>query len=374
MTYVRVMSKDEKSDSNAISTISRREALSGVAIAGASLSSLEFVTGEVSALPTDHVSIIQGTKLVKQGDGSHSKVKLRKEVPADWYKDLTNAKQVYGKHQSALQNRKGVTETTLSAGRFGGRNATIQVTISEKAARNAGKSVSEVRGGIPESLAAVPVKVKVIEGVPQLGGNYDYDTNPPAAGTQVATSDATGTLGGRAKKGGEWHFMTCEHLWGSNPDVLYIDYDNSEIIGDAEAWDCYDDFAALKPTNGWDTTDAIVDSDDSVSAQMSEDGIWELEANYESVHKKGWKTGHTAGTVKGIGSATVYDSSCNNRDKQVKWGDATYDFGAGDSGSLVYKPDYNGEDWAVSLGAAEADIVFGTGCFHIEDLHGYHWG
>lgn len=358
-------------------TTSRRKALAGIATAGVGLIGSQHITGKVSALPSSHVSIVQGTKLVRQNNGNFSKVKIRKEVPKDWYQNLQNAKKVYAAHQHTLQSLPGVIETTLSAGRYGGRDAVIRVTISSTRAQESGTSVSEVRGELPEMINDVPVHLKITDTVPQTGGYYDDNSDPAEVGTQVATPYLTGTLGGRALKDNDWHFMTCEHLWTeTNPGTLYVEHtDSTKIpIGDAQEWDCYDDFAALTPVNGWTTSDAIINSDNRISAQMSEDGIWDLEANYEAVYKKGWKTGYTGGVVKGIGSAIVYNNGCNNRDKQVKWGDATYDFGDGDSGSLVYKPNYNGEDWAVSLAAAQSDNVFGTGCFHIENLHGYHWG
>jgi len=163
--------------------------------------------------------------------------------------------------------------------------------------------------------------------------------------------------------------MTVEHLWTGNPDTLYR---NGDAISDAQEWDCYDDFAACRPINDWSASDYVSGTGQYIDAQMSEAGIWDLEAQGETICKTGITTDETCGAVHGIGSAIVYDSNCNNRDKQVKWGDHT-DFDPGDSGSLAYKMNYDGKDWAVSLCCCESDIVFGTGCFHIHDLHGYHW-
>ncbi len=360
---------ETKAESGEKDRVNRRSVLGALAATGVGASTSVWLTGEVGAVSSDQVTIVQGTKLIEQSDGTREVIDIKKEVPADWYYDLQQAKTAFERRNRHLLRTPGVIETTLSAGRYGGRNARIEVKLSPEAADQDGTTLDEVRGDIPTRIDGIEVKVQTIDRLPKLTNCYEHPSNPPEAGVQVETSDGWGSLGGRAYKNGHWHFMTAEHLWGSNPDVLYIDGD---IIGDSEDWDCWDDFAALNPLNGWDPTDGIAGTSIYVTAQMSEDGIWDVEAAGETLSKQGARTCYTEGTCKGIGSALVYDSNCNNRDKQVKWG--TYnDIEQGDSGALVYKPNWNGHDWAVSLVAAESDIVFGTGCFHIDNLHGYHW-
>lgn len=298
-------------------------------------------------------------------------------VPSDWYNDIQHAHNVYSKENFSY--RDGVSGTTVKPGKYDGRSAIIEVQLSTPEIEQMSVELDDVRGSIPESVEGVPIEV-VKTGKAKLGYyDGDYGDSPPSGVTCTSSDGGTGTLGGYMTKNGNDYFVTNHHLFDPGSAVGKKLYQGTgPAIGEVVESDCYEDFVAVIPQNGHSATREIVDSSLYTNGHYTGVGIDNLAAADKFLWKKGDRTGMTLGKVHGRGDDTVYNSNCNLRHDQVKWG-LSEAFDKGDSGSIAYRTDDDETALVAALNAAFTsywepdDHVFGTGAYKIYTKYGYGW-
>lgn len=353
----------------------RRRFVSSLVGAGFSLSAATSLTpDDVEAAAKDQVPIPYAVVPDDEKSDSPNYSSLTTNVPADWYDDLRKAEQVY--ENAGFLQQTGTVGAVLKPGKFGGRNAYIEVEIQEP---ETGEHIANVRGSIPEQVDGVPVEVSEVEERKLSNCNEDHYSSSPPAGVRCGPSSSTyGTLASPLFKNGR-HFCTNHHLFGGNPDNEKLHQASSEAIGNIVDYDCHDDFVAAEPINGYTPTRDIVDTGLHTWGHYTKTGVQNLAGNSATVHKQGVKTCHTKGSVQGIGSATSDTMNCALREDQVHWGNQG-DMGDGDSGSIAYKATgTKNRALVVCLNAGRtayvdpADYVWGTGAYHIYQQYGYGW-
>lgn len=367
--------KTEQIHNKRVSGMSRRRLMKTLTAVGFSATTAAYLTADdVKAAAGDEVPI---TYAMVWDDSEETYEPEKKMVPADWYNDLQQAHKVH--QQANFIQRPGVSGTTVKPGKYGGRNARIQVEISQKKADNDRVAIAEARGEIPESIEGVPIDV-VEAAAPELGCyENDYGDTPPA-GVHCGDDDSSGSLGAYMIKNGNEYFSTNHHILGGDPTGEHLYQYSATPIGEVVSYNCHDDYVAAKGINGHSPSRDIVDSSYYTWGHWTAAGVDDLAAQGAYAEKRGVRTCWTTGEIHGRGDAWVYDSNCVIRHDQVKWGTAVDDFYRGDSGSAAYHHYEDDKVLVVDLNAAfvpesdpSGDYVFGTGAYHIYNEYGFGW-
>ncbi len=130
----------------------------------------------------------------------------------------------------------------------------------------------------------------------------------------------------------------------------------------------------LQPSSWIDAPESV-----RVNGQLTKFGLADLVARDEELEKVGALTGHTTGRVQGIDAVTCFtDDFC--RRGQIRWG-GEMDLTDGDSGSVSYYPDPEGDDDTVLVAGFNnartwwpgQSYVWGVSAYHLTETQGYHF-
>lgn len=361
------------------SNIGRRSFISTLVGLGFSVGTASQLTiEEVRGAASDEVPIVYKRTREDPTDHTSDIIAKTKYVPADWYNDIRRAQTVHD--NGNLQNQPAVVGTTVIPGKQNGSRSVISVELSRRQANQDEITIDEAKKQIPDSLSDVPIDITVLEGLSLGCYEEDYGDYPPGGAIcHPGGSSGYGTLCAPMYDAeGNSYFSTCYHLWDSPYEKLLYQHNTdseSEAIGEVVDFSCYDDFVVASPRNGHNPYGYIVEDGPYIGGQYTKDGILDLASTNKEVSKKGVKTCHTKGSVRGIGYVAALEG-CEDRYDQVKWGTDTFD--EGDSGSPTYYDDNNdGVADALSINAGYAwasdgsEYTFGTGGYEIEDTWGY---
>lgn len=392
--------------SKRLSGMTRRQLMKVLSASGFSGFAVSHLTVEdVKAAASDQVPIVYAIAPDPDEEPSEEGASMTervKNVPADWYDDLQHALNVHEKAQ--LGNRPGVVATGVSPGDYGGQNAHIDVSISQKALQQTDEGpdhIDDVRGALPETIEGVPVET-ANTGLPELNACTDGDCNDTDFGDYVppgveCSGDDSGylTLGPRMLDGGgAKYFSTNHHAFnddGKNPygEKIYHPA-HDDPLGEVTQWDCDQDFVMAGANSDhtiqtW-TGDVECIGDRFMQGQFTKGGLSDRKAAGKKLHKIGQRTCHTSGLIQNVdGYIGNINDGCSDRYKQVFWGDEEH-AKAGDSGSPTYAPDPESNDYYLisSLHAGkipayldpsgQGGYAFGTSAYGIKDKWGFTFG
>ncbi|SEM04670.1 hypothetical protein [Haloferax larsenii] len=279
--------------------------------------------------------------------------------------------QLYGGH-------KEVISISVSAPIHGGKNATVEIDVSERGAKN-------LIGEVPEINNDVPVKVSKSEKITpdtcsaQTGDDYSLVDG----GVRVYGETGWGTLTGCAfDNDGNKRFATCNHLFegiSSGGEIWHLYHpdtsSNSNRIGEDEEAKCADDIVFFKPKNNHSPQRRVKNaSPEAVNGQWEKDGLADIQANEGKVKKMGAKTCETTGDLHAI-DATMYNYGCIPHYGQLKYGDGNTSNG-GDSGGPVYHVSPNNSDYQWIAGInnwSNSNVSGGTSSWRIKRSSTYHF-
>lgn len=367
------------------SGVSRRRLLRTIAAGvGSTATALYINSDDVEAAASDEVPIVIGFES-KDPDRPHESFgPVKKNVPADWYNDLQHARQVKAQINENFGKRPDVIGIGVVTGKYGGHSAYIEIDVLPE-------HVDTARGELPEQVDNVPIEVTA-SGVPTPDScnTYDFGSTVPG-GVQCEAGigdEPIGTLMSRLyDSSGNHRFCTAQHLFkvsGTNRtnydgEDLHHPTDAYARIGEVVSSHCYDDIVVAAPRNSHSPERRIEDASPSaVNGQFTKDGLADLDAAGENLHKIGRTTCHTSGSIKAIDWTIWSGYGCLPRDHQVKWGSGS-DSEGGDSGAAVYHENPNNSSyiWIASVDQysndGSGDYVGGTSAYSIKNQHGYHW-
>lgn len=376
----------EKIHNERVSGMGRRRFTKTLLALGFGASTAATLTAEdVKAAASDQVPIVIGYR-VSDGGATHHPVK--KNVPADWYNDYQHARQVREREGKALLENPNVKAVSVSPGKYGGRNARINVSIDAEQPATADT--------VPDTVDGVPFEVNHVGGYKlgacncPSGGNYNTwhsdDTVP--GGMKICPGNGSyGTLTGWAYRNLNEYFLICNHMYGGDGtdhqgESLYQPDCSEDALGEVERGFCSYDVMLVSPTNGHQPVTEYEDAtpSENITGYFTASGLGDISAANRQVEKYGCRTGRTNGYIEsGDGWTSFY--GCVPKTGQLEWGDNS-DFDDGDSGSLVYHAAPNSSGgfrndriWACGVaaartadwGSAVANFVWGTAAWKLKN-------
>lgn len=302
-----------------------------------------------------------------------------KEVPKEWYSELTHARQVRSKKN--FEKKPGVQSVSVLPGKYGGQSAKIRVGASEKTAEEADKHVDDILGSIPDWSEGVEIEKEEV-GIGKSVTCYDSDYgNSVPGGAKVETGDgsAYGTLSGAVYYIGYGpRFATNYHIFNEYDDVagkkMHHPESTNEAIGEIDIAGCGKDIVVAESINNHTASDEIAGTSLSVVGQYTKDGVDDLIAADKSATKNGVKSCETSGKVVASDGYIGYvDDGCGDRNYQVK---GEWTTNPGDSGSAAYRDVGGGEAKVLSMNAGTDPLngnTYGFGAYHLDDYFSIYW-
>lgn len=361
--------------SKKISGMGRRRFLETLASAGFTGAAAYLSIEDVKAASTDEVPIVVGFRSDEPKESIDSMTPVVEYVPADWYNNLQQAREVQSQFEQSIGEMEDVVGIGVEAGKTGGENASVRVNVLPG-------QKSQMLGAIPESEQGVPVEIS--EAIPPQPGacnTGDFgDTIPGGVrGISTSNSGAYGTLGSATIANGNRRFITAHHLYGrrSIRGESLFHPKRGNRIGEVVRTHCYDDFVLAAPRNGHRPTRRIEDARyPRVRGMFSRDGVTNLRRRGIRLKKVGCTSCLTSGEVKSANYTFTYGYGCIPRDGQIRWGRGRPTFTDGDSGTMIYSRAPNGNNVSWVAGNAQwyqNNAVGGTSTWSINNKHGYTW-
>ena len=359
-----------------IKSVSRRKLLATIGAAGFTATGVADVDASGTINPEgDETEIVYGFSRSDPEDMS-TYTERTKMVPSDWYVQFKRACEVH-KNINLIQ-RDAVKAIWVVAGDYGGDNSHIRVEVE--------KDSPDIKGDIPEWINDIRVDVEDwTDGGSAAGdcsdNSNDFGSSPPG-GVKCSGPDKYGTLQSALYDVSSYtsYFTTAKHLFNGRGSDVTDDYlyqpSGGQPIGNIFETHCYDDFIVADSINGHSPVSEVTDAiPNIVSGQFSADGLADLKAQGDSLHKVGVTTCKTSGKIKAIhGQTAVY--GCQPKAGQVCWGTVN-DIDNGDSGGPVYHPDPNHPTQYIMISsycngwANNPGYTFGTGAYRIKDRWDY---
>lgn len=306
-------------------------------------------------------------------------------VPAEWYASVEKAVEL--NELLAQFGFTGYLGSAVVPGDYDSATATLSVGVSSN-----GESVREMLDNLGDGVSIDIETILNVEdaedGLESLQPRYVDSVAERAVPSGVAceTPTSMATLGPALyhPDGEREFFVTAEHAFGGQLEgaTLRLPIEDGDVfdLGTVEYAHPVEDIVAvepagrLAPSNSIDTTRT-----NRVRGQLTRMGLADLVAREEELEKVGALTGHTTGRIQGIDAVTCFtDDFC--RKGQIRWG-GEMDLTDGDSGSVSFHPDPNGEEDDVLIAGFNnartwwpgQSYVWGVAAYKITDMYGYHF-
>ncbi|MDF9745217.1 hypothetical protein [Natrinema salsiterrestre] len=365
----------------------RREFVRTVASGGFAIGMARWL-GVDDFLAADDGEVPIVTALVRDDPDDPWTVRERtRYVPAEWYAAVEKAFEV--NRRLARFAFTGYLGSAVIPGDYGSGTATVSVGLSSD-----GHSVGELLGEFAEGIDIDPETIIDVEEIQDGPEAYEprfadslADGSVPS-GVACETPSSMATLGPTLyhPDSKQRFFVTADHAFGgdrdSTEDALSLPRPDDDAIelGDVVHYHPVEDVAAVEP-NGWLEPASRIDAQSRprVRGQFTKFGLADLVARDRELEKVGAMTGHTTGEIQGVDAVTCFtDEFC--RRGQIRWG-GEMDLTDGDSGSVSYHPDPEGEDGDVLVAGFNnartwwpgQSYVWGVGAYRLTEKHGYHF-
>jgi hypothetical protein len=308
-------------------------------------------------------------------------------VPADWYAAVEKAIEL--NDQLSRTAFTGYLGSAVVPGTYDSASATVSVGIS--------RDVGAIRDAIGDLSEGVSLDVETIVNVEEVEDGADFyeprmiesvvdDQVPAGVACETPSSLATLSPAIYDPDGRGEYFVTAEHAFeggsaadGASLSLPFVSNESVELGAVTRAHPV-EDVVAVEP-NGELSPSSWIDAPDPVRVrgQLTRWGLADLIARDDHLEKVGALTGHTTGRVQGFDAVTCFtDEFC--RRGQIRWG-GEMDLTDGDSGSLSYYPDPEGEDEDVlAAGFNNArtwwpgqSYVWGVAAYRVTEQYGYHF-
>ncbi|MWV38338.1 hypothetical protein [Natrialba sp. INN-245] len=369
------------------SGMDRREFLRTVATSGYAVG-VAHLLGVEDFLGVDDGEVPIVTALVRDDPDDPSSLRERtRSVSAEWYAAVEKAFEL-----NELLARVGFTGYLGSAvvpGDYDSATASVSIGVSSE-----GQSIPEM---IEEFADEVSIDTEGIIRLERMEDGPDFteprlmerlpDGDVPS-GFACETPSSVATLAPAL-----YHpnangplFATAEHAFKSTStldgETLGLPIGSGETLelGTVVQSHPIEDVAVVEPNGGVLPSSRIVaPSVARVRGQYTKYGLADLIARDEELEKVGALTGHTTGRIQGIDAVTCFtDDFC--RRGQIRWG-GEMDLTDGDSGSVSYHPDPEGEDGDVLIAGFNnartwwpgQSYVWGVSAYRLTEQHGYHF-
>ncbi len=360
----------------------RTAASGGFAVGVASVLGVE----DFLAADDDEVSIT--TALVRSDpDDPFSLEERTRAVPAGWYEAVEQALRV-----NDLLARYGFTGYFGSAvvpGTYESESAAVSIGVSSEGS-SIPEMVRELADGISINTETIVDVDDLEEGAesarPRFASSVGDGTAPSGVACETPSSMATLAPALYHPDGERSFFATAEHAFEDAADpvgeqvVLPVDEAESVELGTVERAYPVEDVAAVEPSGQLRPASTIdAPTHRRVRGQLTRFGIADLIARDEELEKVGALTGHTAGRIQGVDAVTCFtDEFC--RRGQLRWG-GEMDLTDGDSGSVSYYPDPDGDDGDVLVAGFNnartwwpgQSYVWGVAAYTLTEEYGYHF-
>ncbi|WP_306057218.1 hypothetical protein [Natronococcus wangiae] len=309
-----------------------------------------------------------------------------RSVPAEWYAAVEKAVELNDRLSRAAFT--GYLGSAVVPGTYDSGSATVSVGVS--------RDVGSVRDAIGDLAEGVSLDVQTIVDVEEVEDGADFyqprmveslsDDRIPA-GVACETPTSLATLGPALfhPDDRQQYFVTAEHAFEDGTDAdaplsLPLSMDNPVELGAVAYNHPIEDIVAVQP-DGDLVPSTWIDAPEPVRVrgQFTRWGLADLIARDERLEKVGALTGHTTGRVQGFDAVTCFtDEFC--RRGQIRWG-GEMDLTDGDSGSVSYHPDPEGDDRDVLVAGFNnartwwpgQSYVWGVAAYRITDQYGYHF-
>ncbi len=327
------MVDDDHDNGREASSVNRRDVLGTLTTAGVALT----VPRSVRADPGDTVEIV----VERYGETGVR----TKEVPAEWWAQMTRAREVHRTLDAQFDADPGVVDVRLgTSSNWLGDHRDGQVNVYVDPA--------DVAPAVPSSVDGVPVERREFDpdGEPLDTCNTGTE-DPVSAGWQIESDPDGSIFTGSSRvtdSNGVERLSTCSH--GFDPcttagtgDTVTMSDDSYEI-GEVDVLRTDLDYAAVGQTYGDDISgyDGYVDRPDEYPSELditgwvTENGVADLVASDETVYK----TGRTSCTTNGVvDEMYVSDGVCGSSDNHFVH--ATMRTDGGDSGAPYYVERYS---------------------------------
>jgi hypothetical protein len=306
-------------------------------------------------------------------------------VPAEWYAAVDKAFEV--NELLARVAMTGYLGSAVVPGDYASGSAAVSVGVSAD-----GHSIGEM---LAELAEGIEIDVETIIDVEDIrDGSESREPRLAdavldgriASGVACETPSSLATLGPALyhPDGNRRFFVTADHAFSGDRDptdtslILPREGADPVELGTTARYHPVEDVAAVEPGT-WIEPASRIDapSQPRVRGQFTRFGLADLVARDAELEKVGALTGHTAGKIQGIDAVTCFtDEYC--RRGQIRWG-GEMDLTDGDSGSVSYHPDPEGEGVLVA-GFNNArtwwpgqSYVWGVAAYRLTETHGYHF-
>ncbi|RKD97750.1 hypothetical protein [Halopiger aswanensis] len=329
------------------------------------------------------------TALVREDpDDPFSLTERTTHVPADWYAAVEKAFEV--NELLARVAFTGYLGSAVVPGDPESGTASVSVGVSSdsnsipEAIREFADDISIDTESILET-DDIEVGPDAIEAEPRIA---DGIVGPgPLSGFACHTPSSMATLAPALyhPDGERSFFVTASHAFeGDEPngERLLLPTQRGETVRLGTVDNLYplEDVATIEPTGEYRPTSWIdAPSPVRVRGQLTKYGLAYLAARGEHLEKVGALTGHTTGRIQGVDAVTCFtEQSC--RRGQIRWG-GEMDLTDGDSGSVSYYPDPEGEPEDVLVAGFNnartwwpgQSYVWGISAYRLTETQGYHF-
>ncbi|WP_090379702.1 hypothetical protein [Natronobacterium texcoconense] len=367
--------------------IDRREFLRTLAGGGYAVGVAHYL-GVEDFLGADDDEVPVVTALVRSDPNDPFSLEERiRYVPADWYAAVEKAFEL--NELLARYAFTGYLGSAVVPGDYESGTASVSIGVSSEA--------STVPEAIREFADGISISTETILEID--GGSEEFEFAEPRiletmpggrapSGIACETPSSLATLGPALydPETEQSFFVTAEHAFEGADDAigetltLPLQAAERATLGTVARAHPIEDVAAIEPeatvapSNWIDAPEPV-----RVRGQLTRFGLADLVARGEELEKVGALTGHTSGRVQGVDAVTCFtDDFC--RRGQIRWG-GEMDLTDGDSGSVSYYPDSDGEDEDVLVAGFNnartwwpgQSYVWGVSAYELTARHGYHF-
>ena len=365
----------------------RREFLRALTASGYTLGLAQFLGVEdFLSSPDGEVPVV--TALVRTDPDDPWSMETRtRSVPAAWYDRVSKAFEY--NELLAQSTITGYLGSAVVPGSYSDESASITVEVSVDPAQMQ-EAIERITDGVSINFEAIRNLDDLEEDRSVLEPRLARaDANPMIpAGYACETESSMATLGPALydPEGQERYFSTAEHAFSEvdTPDgeVVTLPFSNGSRaeIGTVVGSYPVADVATIEPLGAYQPSSIIEGKARyEITGQYTRFGLADLVARDEPLWKVGALTGETSGDIQGIDAVSCVTSSIC-RHGQLRWGEET-DMTDGDSGSVSFHPDPEGDDNSVLIAGFNnartwwpgQSYVWGIAAYHLTEQYGYHF-
>lgn len=377
-------------DHHAASGRSRREFLRTIGTAGYAVGVAQLLGVDDGLGADGEVSVVTALARTDPAD-PWTLAERTRTVPADWHAAVTTAFDL--NDRLARTRVPGYLGSAVVPGDYRDPGATISVGIAAAEFDRALPALETLLEGVAFDAEAIEQVTNEpderTEPSLRFAERIGEDGVPGGVGCLTVAERTTGmatlTPALYEPTTGQALFATASHAFrGADADgcTLHLPLDDGEQFRLGYVHDDHPtaDVVTVASQGGIRPASVIAGPERvRVRGQFTRLGLADLAARGKPLEKVGARTGRTTGTIEGIDAVTcLTGASC--RHGQLRWGDRAA-MADGDSGSVSYRPDPDGEDGDVFVAGfnnARAwwpgqNYVWGTAAYHLTAHHGYHF-